>query len=84
MLIDPDAKSGLKRAVLQALLGASFLGLLSLDAASAKAQASAQTTVQATQPDGTSASQPLAITLDEALKRAQSSEPTYAMAVADS
>ena len=84
VLIDPDAKSGLKRAVLQALLGASFLGLISLDAASAKAQAPAQTTVQATQPDGTSASQPLAITLDEALKRAQSSEPTYAMAVADS
>jgi outer membrane protein TolC len=44
----------------------------------------AQTTVQAVQPDSASAAQPVLITLDEALKRAQSSEPSYATALADS
>lgn len=40
--------------------------------------------MQAAQPDSASTAQPVLITLDEALKRAQSSEPTYATALADS
>ena len=42
----------------------------------------AQNTVQAT-PQDASTTQPVAITLDEALKRAQANEPTFASALAD-
>lgn len=45
--------------------------------------ASGQASLQSAPPDSTSASQPV-ITLEEALKRAQSSELTFAMALADS
>jgi outer membrane protein TolC len=45
---------------------------------------SAQSTVQDTQPDSASTAQPVLITLDEALKRAQSNEPTYATVLAES
>jgi outer membrane protein TolC len=45
---------------------------------------SAQSTVQVTQPDSASTAQPVLITLDEALKRAQSNEPTYATVLAES
>jgi outer membrane protein TolC len=71
---------GLKRAALSRVLGASFLAALALSTVAT----SAQTTVQAAQPNAASTAQPVPITLDEALKRAQSSEPTYAMALADS
>ena len=80
MLIDPNAKYGRHRVVALALFGASLL----LPSCFSYAQAPAQTTVQAAPPDANSTAQPLPITLEEALKRAQSSEPTYAMAVADS
>ena len=50
----------------------------------ATAQTPPQTSVQAAPPDAATASQPVLITLDEALKRAQSSEPTFAAALADS
>ncbi|WP_348262446.1 TolC family protein [Telmatobacter sp. DSM 110680] len=88
MPIDFNPEPGLRRVIFPALLGASLLAPFSFVAAIANAQAPSQapsqTTVQAAQPDPAAASQPIVITLDEALKRAQSSEPTYAMAVADS
>src|ERR1700691_1745888 len=71
---------GPKRAALFQVLGA----LLPAAFALSTVATSAQTTVQATQPDSASATQPVLITLDVALKRAQSSEPTYATALADS
>ena len=80
MQIDLHRHHGLKRAALFPLLGASFLALFALSTV----PTSAQTTVQAAQPGSASAAQPVLITLDEALKRAQSSEPTYATALADS
>ncbi len=61
-------------------LGACLLGVIVF----ATASASAQTTVRAAPPGSTATSQPVLITLDEALKRAQSSEPTFAAALADS
>lgn len=81
MSIDFNQDSGLNRVLFPALLGASLLA--SLTSIAANAQTPSQTTVQAAPPDA-AASQPIVITLDEALKRAQSSEPTYATAVADS
>src|SRR5579864_4166869 len=69
-----------KRAALSQALGASILAAFAVSTVAT----SAQTTVQATQPDSVSAAQPVLITLDEALKRARSSEPTYATALADS
>ena len=78
--IDLHSYLGLKRALLSQILGASLLTAFALSTVAI----SAQTTVQAAQPDSASAAQPVLITLDEALKRAQSSEPTYATARADS
>ena len=77
--IDFHNYPGLKRASLPALLVASLLATFALPTTAAWAQ----TTVQAAQPDSTSATQPVLITLDEALKRAQSSDSTYATALAN-
>jgi outer membrane protein TolC len=82
--INFNSDLGLKRAVFPVLRGASIVAAFVLVAANADSQTTAQTTLQAAPPDSTTTSQPLVITLDEALKRAQSSEPTYATAVADS
>jgi outer membrane protein TolC len=82
--IDSNPSPSLKRVVFIALLGASFPAAFALVAANATAQTTVKTTVQATPPDSTSTPQPVLITLDEALKRAQSSEPTFAAALADS
>jgi outer membrane protein TolC len=84
VLTEFNPKPGLKRVVFPALLGASLLAALALVAANATAQTTVQTAVQAVPPDSTAASRPVLITLDEALKRAQSSEPTFAAALADS
>lgn len=65
---------------LSVFLGASLLAAFVFTAA----HATAQTSVQAAPPDSSATSQPVLITLDEALKRAQSSEPTFAAALADS
>lgn len=46
--------------------------------------AAAQNTVQATPQNASATSQPVVITLEEALKRAQASEPGFAAAAADS
>jgi len=46
--------------------------------------AAAQNTVQATRQDASATAQPVVITLEEALKRAQANEPNYASALADS
>jgi outer membrane protein TolC len=81
--IDFNPDSGWKRVLFPALLAASILASFMFVAANAIAQAPSQSTVQAA-PADTAASQPMVITLDEALKRAQSSEPTFATAVADS
>lgn len=80
------ANPGLKRARLTRALSAVFLAAFSLAPFSIPAQTAIQpqTTVQAAQPDSSSATQPVLITLAEALKRAQSSEPTYVTALADS
>ncbi len=80
MQIDLHSHPGLQRAALSRILGASVLAAFALSIALAPAQ----TTVQAAQTDSASSAQPVLITLDEALKRAQSSEPTYATALADS
>lgn len=61
-------------------MGATLLAAFALSTVAT----SAQTTVQAARPSSASATQPILITLEEALKRAQSSEPTYATALADS
>jgi outer membrane protein TolC len=79
--IDTNPNPGLRRTVLPALLAASLFAVFAFTAANATAQTPAQTTVQAAPPGST---QPVLITLDEALQRAQSSEPTYASAIADS
>jgi outer membrane protein TolC len=71
---------GLKSATCFRVAGAAFLVLIALSSVSV----SAQNTVQATQPDSASGTQPVLITLAEALKRAQSSDSTYATALADS
>lgn len=84
MLIDSNPNASLKCVVSHGLLAASLLGSLLFVDANAIAQAPAQITVQAAPPDSTASPQPAVITLDQALKRAQSSEPTYATAVADS
>ena len=81
MPIDTNPNPGLRRTVLPALLAASLFAAFAFTAANATAQTPAQTTVQAAPPGST---QPVLITLDEALQRAQSSEPTYASAIADS
>jgi outer membrane protein TolC len=81
---DSNSDFGLNRAIFPGLLGASLLAAFALVAANAIAQTTAQTSVQATPPDSTTASPPVVITLGEALKRAQSSEPTFAAALADS
>lgn len=80
VLIDLHLHSGLKRALLFLARDASVLAAFAFFTVATKAQ----TTVQATHPDSASAGQPVLITLPEALKRAQSSEPTYATALADS
>jgi outer membrane protein TolC len=72
--------SGLKRGALTAVLGVSALAVFALSTVTTPAQ----TTVQAAQPASSSATLPVLITLDEALKRAQSSEPSFATALADS
>lgn len=72
------------RTALPALLGASLLVPFGLTPERVNAQATAQTTVQAAPADSTTIAQPIVITLDEALKRAQSSEPSFAAAVASS
>jgi outer membrane protein TolC len=77
---DLHSHPGLQRAALSRILGASVLAAFALSISLAPAQ----TTVQATQTDSASSAQPVLITLDEALKRAQSSEPTFATALADS
>ncbi len=84
--VPTDSKSdfGLKRAIFPGLLGASLLVAFALVAANATAQTTIQTSVQAAPPNTTAASQPVLITLDEALRRAQSSEPTFAAATAES
>src|SRR5258708_6742331 len=84
VLIDSNSTSGLRRVALHALLGTSIFASFASLSAAATAQTTAQTTVQAAPPDSTAASPPVVITLDEALKRAQSSESTYASAIADS
>lgn len=84
VLIDSNPNASLKCVVSHGLLAASLLGSLLFVDANAIAQAPAQITVQAAPPDSTASPQPAVITLDQALKRAQSSEPTYATAVADS
>ena len=71
---------GRKGAVLSRVMGATLLAAFALSTVAT----SAQTTVQAARPSSASATQPILITLEEALKRAQSSEPTYATALADS
>src|SRR5579863_4945636 len=70
---------GPKHAALSRVLGVFVLAAFALSTVAT----SAQTTVQATQTGSASATQPVLITLDEALKRAQSSEPTFATALAD-
>ncbi len=80
MQIELEPYSGLRGAALSRVLGASLFAAFALSTV----VTSAQTTVQASQPHSASAPQPVLITLDEALKRAQSSEPTYATALADS
>lgn len=80
MQIDLHRNHALKRAALSPLLGACVLAAGALSTVTT----SAQTTVQAAPLGSASATQPVLITLDEALKRAQSSEPTYATALADS
>jgi outer membrane protein TolC len=77
--IDSNPAFGLKRVAFSALLGASFLAASAFVSVNATAQTTAQSSVQVAP-----ASQPVLITLDEALKRAQSSEPTFAAALADS
>jgi outer membrane protein TolC len=84
VLIDFNLSSGLKRVACSALLFASLPAAFALAATNATAQTTVQTAVQAAPPDATSTSQPVLITLDEAQKRAQSSEPTFAAAVANS
>jgi outer membrane protein TolC len=69
------------RAGLPVLLEAFLLVTFGFTVERGTAQATAQTTVQAAPPDSTP--QPVLITLDEALKRAQSSEPSFAAAVAN-
>ena len=71
---------GLKSATCFRVAGAALLVLI----ASSSVFISAQNTVQPTQPDSASGTQPVLITLAEALKRAQSSDSTYATALADS
>lgn len=84
MPIDFNPNPGVRRTTLPALLGASLFAAFAFTAVHATAQIPAQTTVQAAPLDSTTNSQLLLITLEEALKRAQSSEPTYASAIADS
>ena len=84
MAIDLHPGSSLKRIFFSSLLGVSTSAAFALIAANGIAQTAAQTTVQAVPPESTSAAQPVLITLDEALKRAQSSEPNFATALADS
>ncbi|MGA9587370.1 MAG: TolC family protein [Terracidiphilus sp.] len=84
MPIDSNPDLDLKRVAFSTLLGVSLLAAFGLAAASATARTAVQTSVQASQADSTAAPQPVVITLDEALKRAQSSEPTFAAALADS
>jgi outer membrane protein TolC len=71
---------GLKSATYFRVVGATLLVFI----AGSSVSISAQNTVQATQPDSASGTQPVLITLAEALKRAQSSDSTYATALADS
>jgi outer membrane protein TolC len=78
--IDSHFCRGLKSATYFRVVGATFLALI----AGCSVSISAQNTVQATQPDSASGTQPVLITLEEALKRAQSSDSTYATALADS
>lgn len=78
--MDSKSNSGSIRATLPALFDAVLCAAFVV----ATAVSSAQTTVQAAQPDSSPTAQPVLITLDEALKRAQSSEPTFAAAVANS
>jgi outer membrane protein TolC len=80
VLIHCTSNSGLRCLVASALLGASLLAPFAV----ATAQTASQTTVQAAPSDAAAPSQLIVITLDEALKRAQSSEPTYAAAMAAS
>jgi outer membrane protein TolC len=81
--IDFMPNPGLRCDSFRALLGASLLGVLALNAAHAPAQATVQTTVQAVPPGSTTA-QPILVTLDEALKRAQATEPNFASAMVNS
>lgn len=81
MLIYSNSESGSIRVVAGILFSASLVAPLALGAF---AQKSGQTAVQATSPDAAVPSQPIVITLEEALKRAQSSEPNYAAATAAS
>ncbi len=83
MLIDLHPKHGLKHVSFPLLLGVGIFVVFAF-AADATGQTPVQTAVQVSQPDSRSAFQPVLITLDEALKRAQSSEPTFAAAAADS
>jgi len=71
---------GLKSATYFGVVGATVLVLI----AGCSVSISAQNTVQARQPDSASGTQPVLITLAEALKRAQASDSTYATAIADS
>jgi len=77
--IDSKLNPSPRCATFPAFLGASLLAAFSLVAVNATAQTTAQTSIQVAP-----ASEPVLITLDEALKRAQSSEPTFAAALADS
>jgi outer membrane protein TolC len=80
--IDYIPYCGLNRVIFTALLGASIAAAFIFAPARAIAQAPPQTTLQAA-PQSSAGTEPIAISLAEALKRAQSSEPTYASAVAD-
>jgi outer membrane protein TolC len=82
--IDLTPNPGLRCASFPALFGASLLAAFAFCGARAIAQNTAQTTVQGVPPDSSTTPQPVLITLDEALKRAQSSEPSFAAAVANS
>jgi len=63
---------------------AKFLSALFILAACAPAAMHGQTVVQGAQADGGAAATPVAITLEEAIRRAESNEPQFAAAVAES
>lgn len=76
-----DCKSVVGRGRAAAVAAGAFL-LIAF--ATATFAAAAQNTVQATPQTASATSQPVVITLEEALKRAQASEPGFAAAAADS